>query len=138
MKFRTLLLTCCLIASVFSLRADEDTPLEKQMQIMARSMKQLSQQIADSTKQQESITLLETLKKAASDSKGLDPRKTASIPQANREKFLTDYKAQMDKLSEAFNQIEEALKAGKYDQAKAQLATVGSIKKEGHSKFKQD
>jgi soluble cytochrome b562 len=138
MKFRTLLLTCCLIASVFSLRADEDTPLEKQMQIMARSMKQLSQQIADSTKQQESITLLETLKKAASDSKGLDPRKTASIPQANRKKFLTDYKAQMDKLSEAFNQIEEALKAGKYDQAKAQLATVGSIKKEGHSKFKQD
>ena len=138
MKFRTLLLTCCLIASVFSLRADADTPLEKQMQIMARSMKQLSQQIADSTKQQESITLLETLKKAASDSKGLDPRKTASIPQANREKFLTDYKAQMDKLSEAFNQIEEALKAGKYDQAKAQLATVGSIKKEGHSKFKQD
>jgi len=138
MKFSTLLLTCCLIASAFSLRADEDTPLEKQMQIMARSMKQLSQQIADSTKQQESITLLETLKKAASDSKGLDPRKTASIPQANREKFLTDYKAQMDKLSEAFNQIEEALKAGKYDQAKAQLATVGSIKKEGHSKFKQD
>ena len=138
MKFSTLLLTCCLIASAFSLRADEDTPLEKQMQIMARSMKQLSQQIADSTKQQESITLLETLKKAASDSKGLDPRKTVSIPQANREKFLTDYKAQMDKLSEAFNQIEEALKAGKYDQAKAQLATVGSIKKEGHSKFKQD
>lgn len=138
MKFSTLLLTCCLIASAFSLRADEDTPLEKQMQIMARSMKQLSQQIADSTKQQESITLLETLKKAASDSKGLDPRKTVSIPQANREKFLTDYKAQMDKLSEAFNQIEEALKAGKYDQAKAQLATVGSINKEGHSKFKQD
>ena len=138
MKIRTLLLACSLILPTFSLRADDDTPLEKQMQIMARSMKQLSQQITDSTKQQESIMLLETLKKAASDSKGLDPRKTASIPQADREKFLTAYKAQMDKLSEAFNQIEEALKAGKYDQAKVQLATVGSIKKEGHSKFKQD
>ena len=138
MKIRTLLLACSLILSTFSLRADDDTPLEKQMQIMARSMKQLSQQITDSTKQQESIMLLETLKKAASDSKGLDPRKTASIPQADRGKFLTAYKAQMDKLSEAFNQIEEALKAGKYDQAKVQLATVGSIKKEGHSKFKQD
>ena len=138
MKIRTLLLACSLILSTFSLRADDDTPLEKQMQIMARSMKQLSQQITDSTKQQESIMLLETLKKAASDSKGLDPRKTASIPLADREKFLTAYKAQMDKLSEAFNQIEEALKAGKYDQAKVHLATVGSIKKEGHSKFKQD
>jgi len=138
MKIRTLLLACSLILSTFSLCADDDTPLEKQMQIMARSMKQLSQQITDSTKQQESIMLLETLKKVASDSKGLDPRKTASIPQADREKFLTAYKAQMDKLSEAFNQIEEALKAGKYDQAKVHLATVGSIKKEGHSKFKQD
>ena len=138
MKIRTLLLACSLILPTFSLRADDDTPLEKQMQIMARSMKQLSQQITDSTKQQESIMLLETLKKAASDSKGLDPRKMASIPQADREKFLTAYKAQMDKLSEAFNQIEEALKARKYDQAKVQLATVGSIKKEGHSKFKQD
>ena len=68
----------------------------------------------------------------------MEPRKTSSIPQAEQEKFMTAYKAQMDKLSEAFNQIEEALKAGKYDQAKALLATVGSIKKEGHSKFKQD
>ena len=138
MKFRITLLSLFIIVSLFSLRADEDTPLEKQMQIMARSMKQLSQQIADSTKQQESITLLETLKKAASDSKGLAPRKTASIPQADQEKFLTDYKAQMDKLSEAFNQIEEDVKSGKYDPAKTLLANIGSIKKEGHAKFKQD
>ena len=138
MKILTLLLVCSLMLSAFSLRADDDTPLEKQMQIMARSMKQLSLQVVDSTKQQESITLLETLKKAASDSQQLEPRKTSSIPQAEQEKFMTAYKAQMDKLSEAFNQIEEALKAGKYDQAKALLATVGSIKKEGHSKFKQD
>ena len=138
MKIRSLLIAISLILSVFSLRADEDTPLEKQMQIMARSMKQLSQQVGDSTKQLESITLLETLKKAASDSKGLAPRKTGSIPQADREKFLTDYKAQMDKLSEAFNQIEEAVKSGKYDQAKVLLANIGPIKKEGHSKFKQD
>lgn len=138
MKIRTLLIATSLILPLFSLRADEDTPLEKQMQIMARSMKQLFQQVGDSSKQQENIVLLETLKKASSDSKGLEPRKTASIPQADRERFLTAYKAQMDKLSAVFNQTEDDLKASKYDQAKALLATVGSVKKEGHSSFKQD
>ena len=138
MKIRSLLLSCSLILLVFQLRADEDTPLEKQMQIMARNMKQLSQQVGDSSKQQESIILIETLKKAASDSMGLHPRKTALIPQSDREKFLADYKTQIEKLFSAFNQIEEAVKAGKYDQAKNLLSTVGPIKKEGHTKFKQD
>jgi len=138
MKIRTFLLTCSLIAPAFSLHADEDTPLQKQMQIMARGMKQLSGQINDPAKQESTVILIETLKKAASDSKGWDPLKTASIPQADREKFLTAYKGQIDKLSEAFNQIEEAVKGNKYDQAKALLATIGSIKKEGHSKFQQD
>jgi soluble cytochrome b562 len=138
MKIRNLLLSFSLITLVFSLRADEDTPLEKQMQIMARSMKQLSGQIADPAKQQSSVTLMETLKQAASDAKGLDPRKAASVPQAYRERFLADYRAQIDKLSAAFNQIEEAVSTGKYDQAKTLLSALGPIKKEGHTKFKQD
>lgn len=138
MKIRNLLLSFSLITVVFSLRADEDTPLEKQMQIMARSMKQLSGQIADPAKQQSTITLMETLKQAASDAKGLDPRKAASVPQADREKFLADYRAQIDKLSATFNQIEEAVSTGKYDQAKTLLSAVGTIKKEGHTTFKQD
>jgi soluble cytochrome b562 len=138
MKIRNLLLSCSLILLVFQLRADEDTPLESQMQIMARSIKQLSQQVGDSSKQHESILLIETLKKAAYESEGLSPRKTASIPQSDREKFLADYKAQIEKLSSAFNEIEEAVKAENYDQAKSLLAAIGPIKKEGHSKFKQD
>jgi len=137
MKIRNLLLFFSLITFVLSIRAD-DTPLEKQMQILTRSMKQLSGQIADPEKQQSSVTLIETLKKAAFDSEGLSPRKTASIPQTDREKFLADYKTQIEKLSAAFNQIEEAVKAGNYDQAKSLLAAIGPIKKEGHSKFKQD
>ncbi len=138
MKIRNLLFSFSLIPLMFSLRADEDTPLEKQMQIMARSIKQLSGQIADPAKQQSIVTLMETLKQAASDAKGLDPRKAASVPQADRERFLADYRAQIDKLSAAFNQIEEAVSTGKYDQAKTLLSALGPIKKEGHTKFKQD
>ena len=101
-------------------------------------MRQLSQQVVDPSKQQENITLLESLKKAAVDSKALDPRKTASVPQADRNKFLADYRTDLDELKDAFDQIKEAVKAGQYDKAKSLIATVNSIKKEGHGKFKTD
>jgi len=139
MKLITLLATCSLLSLPAFLRAEEsDSPLEKQMQILARGMRQLSQQVVDPSKQQENITLLESLKKAAVDSKALDPRKTASVPQADRDKFLADYRTDLDELKDAFDQIKEAVKAGQYDKAKSLIATVNSIKKEGHGKFKTD
>ena len=139
MKLITLLATCSLLSLPAFLRAEEsDSPLEKQMQILARGMRQLSQQVVDPSKQQENITLLESLQKAAVDSKALDPRKTASVPQADRNKFLADYRTDLDELKDAFDQIKEAVKAGQYDKAKSLIATVNSIKKEGHGKFKTD
>jgi len=139
MKLITLLATCSLLSLPAFLHAEEsDSPLEKQMQILARGMRQLSQQVVDPSKQQENITLLESLKKAAVDSKALDPRKTARVPQADRDKFLADYRTDLDELKDAFDQIKEAVKAGQYDKARSLIATVNSIKKEGHGKFKTD
>lgn len=132
------LATLALLAFPTFLQAQADSPLEGQMKILARGMRQLTQQVADPAKQQENIILLESLKKAVTDSKTLDPRKTASIPADKRENFLSDYRHELDELSGAFNQVEEAVKAGQYDKAKSLLATVNSIKKEGHGKFKVD
>lgn len=132
------LATLALLAFPTFLQAQADSPLEGQMKILARGMRQLTQQVADPAKQQENIILLETLKKAVTDSKTLDPRKTASIPADKRENFLSDYRHELDELSGAFDQVEEAVKAGQYDKAKSLLATVNSIKKEGHGKFKVD
>lgn len=132
------LATLALLAFPTYLQAQADSPLEGQMKILARGMRQLTQQVADPAKQQENIILLESLKKAVTDSKTLDPRKTASIPADKREKFLSDYRHELDELSGAFDQVEEAVKAGQYEKAKSLLATVNSIKKEGHGKFKVD
>ena len=138
MKHLPLLVTLALLAFPTFLQAQADSPLEGQMKILARGMRQLTQQVADPAKQQENIILLETLKKAVTDSKTLEPRKTASIPADKRDKFLSDYRQELDELSGAFDQVEEAVKAGQYDKAKSLLATVNSIKKEGHGKFKVD
>jgi soluble cytochrome b562 len=138
MKHIPLLITLALLVFPTFLQAQADSPLEGQMKILARGMRQLTQQVADPAKQQENIILLETLKKAVTDSKTLEPRKTASIPADKRDKFLSDYRQELDELSGAFDQVEEAVKAGQYDKAKSLLATVNSIKKEGHGKFKVD
>ncbi len=108
------------------------------MKILARGMRTLGNQIGDPSKQQENISLLETLKKAAVDSKTLDPRKTGEIPDAKRPAFLADYRTELDELGDALNQVEEAVKAGQYEKAKSLIATVNTIKKEGHGKFKTD
>jgi soluble cytochrome b562 len=139
MKLITLLATCSLLSLPAFLHAEEsDSPLEKQMQILARGMRQLTQQVADPAKQQENVTLLESLKKAAGDSKAINPQQTKQIPEAKRDAFLADYRTDLDELKDAFNQIEEAVKSGQYDKAKSLIATVNSIKKEGHGKFKTD
>ena len=139
MKSRSLLLAAALLGTVTLLHAEEaDSPLEGEMKILARGTKQLSQQVTDPAKQQENITLIESLKKAASDSKALTPRKTTSVPQADREKFLADFRTDLDELKDAFAQIEEAVKAGQYDKSKSLLTSANSSKKEGHGKFKKD
>jgi len=133
-----LLLPLVIIAVAGSLHAQADSALENQMKILARGNRQLSQQVADPAQQQSTITLIENLKKAAFDSKALEPRKTAEIPEAKRAQFLADFRTELDELKDSFEQIEEAVKAGQYDKAKSLLATVNSIKKEGHGKFKTD
>lgn len=138
MNARPLLLALLAIVPLASSRAESDTPLEKQMQILARGMRQLSATIADPSQQMENIALLESLRKAVTDSLTLEPKKTATVKPADRETFLAAYRAQMEKLGSALAQTEDSLKSGSYDNAKTSLNAVGPIKKEGHTRFKLD
>lgn len=131
-------LTLAAIIPLSSLLHAEDSPLEKQMQILARGTKQLSAQVNDPSRQQSTVTLIESLRKATFDSQNLEPRKTTTVSQTDRAPFLAAYKTQMQKLADTYGQIEEAVKAGQYDNAKSLLGKLGQLKKEGHEKFKQD
>jgi soluble cytochrome b562 len=132
------LLTLVLLASVAPVRADEDSPLEGQMKILARGTRQLSKQIADPAKQQENLALIATLRKATIDSKSLNPSTTAGIPEDKKASFLADYRTDLDELADAFDQLVEAVKASDYAKAQSMLGQLNTIKKEGHAKFKTD
>lgn len=137
MTFYSPSLLVALLASSTLLHA-QDSPLEKQMQILARGMKQISQQVTNPTKQQENIILAESLHKVALDSENMEPRKTGTVAEGDRTAFLEAYKAQIQKLADALSKVDQALKSGQYEAAKAELGKIQGIKKEGHSKFKQD
>lgn len=142
MKILTLITLLCAITQCLlpvSLMADEEASrLDGEMKILARGMRTLSAQIADPSKKQENLVLLSSLKKAALDSKTLEPRQTADIAESRRAAFLSDYKDQMDRLEDVFAQIEKALNNNDESKAASLLSTVTTIKKEGHSKFKKD
>jgi soluble cytochrome b562 len=137
MTIRSLLFLAMLLALPLSLMA-QDSALEGQMKILARGTKQLSLQVSDPAQQAGTITLIESLKKASAESKALIPRKTADIPAADQPKFLADYQQTMGELTDSFNRIEEAVKAGEYDKAKSLLGAIKPIKQEGHKKFQKD
>lgn len=126
-----------LLAFIPLLRAD-DTPLEGQMKILARSSRKLSTQINDPAKQQENIILLETMKKAAADSLSLDPSMTKAIPAPRIAEFLEGYRKKLDELRSALDQVETALKSSQYSEASSLMNQVNRIKKEGHAVYKQD
>ena len=123
----------------FTARAEEkETELGNKMKVIGKSVKALKTQIADPAKQQSTIDLLEAAKTAAGDAKNLTPDKTKDVPEADRAKFLTDFQAQIDKLIAEFGKIEDAVRAGNYDDASKFYGELGSIKREGHKKFQAD
>jgi soluble cytochrome b562/uncharacterized membrane protein/mono/diheme cytochrome c family protein len=116
----------------------EKSPLQKQMDLLAEGMKGLSTHIADTNRQSETISILETLKKTVMDAKAMDPIKTSTVPASEKERFLAGYRAQLDNLTAVFSSIEDHVKTARYDEAKTLLAKASEIKAEGHRQFKAD
>lgn len=136
-KIATLLTAVALGASfaAHTARAEEKTPLDLKMDIIAKSVKQLKNQVTDPNQQQSSIALVEAAKQAATEARALVPSKAASVPEADRPKFVTDFQAQIDVLIKAFATLDEALHAGKYDEAQKAFNELGGIKQQGHKQF---
>ena len=71
----------------------------------------------------------------AAKAKDLDPSKAKSIPPADREQFLADFRKQIDGLISDFQKLEAALSAGNTADASALLDKLQADKRDGHKKF---
>ena len=143
MKLRSLLFAVLLYAPAgFVLRGEaparqpqEETELERSMEIMAGAFRKLKRQVADVSKNTESLQLVATMRTAANEGLKLAPAKTADVAEADREKFIAEYRKEMRKLIEDFGKLEAALQAKKNGEAVILVEAISSIQKTGHRVF---
>ena len=145
MKIRLLLatLTCALVA-VTNVHAQApaqkrqfETPLGDQMAKMSDALKALKGQVADASKNADSLKLIGTIRDAANASMKLDPAKKADIPAADQAKFVESYHEGLKNLVAQVGKVEAALKANDNAGAAKLLDEVDAAQKAGHKEYKQ-
>ena len=140
MKLKVLLTTLVAFAIGFhaTVRAEEDTPLAKNMSATNKALRTLKRQIADSSKKDENVALIGKIKTNIAEAAKLEPKKTKDIPAAEKAAYLEKFKKQLGDLGKTFEEIEAAVKADKANDAKALFDKIAEQKEKGHKDFGVD
>ena len=123
---------------VIGLPLHADSPLEKQMNQMRRSFKELKKAMeapveADKPKY---LGWVADLKKASEQAKTMEPEKTEKIPAGEQKSFLEGYRSKMEESIELTDELGKAIEAGKWTEAKALVGQINQVQREGHSKYR--
>ena len=132
------LLIMTLLAAPLRGRAQEDekkTPLAQQMSGIAKDFRALRKMINDPSQKDAAVKLVKDMEDRATKSKDLEPAKTKTIPPADKDQFLLDYRKQLDGLIADMQKLETAVSAGNSADASALMDTIQGDKRDGHKKF---
>jgi cytochrome c556 len=149
MKIRLLSLTLiCALATVPGLRAQDDTPkkmapkepqteLGGKMEKISGAYRKLGRQIADATKNEDSLKQVAIIRENAEAALKLEPAWKAEKPADQQAKFVADYQTQMKKFIADVGKLEDALKAGNNEEAANVLKTLKTDQDDGHTDFRK-
>ena len=139
MKIRLILTTlACALLTVPAVHAAEpETELGGKMEKMSGAFRALRRQVADATKNADSLAKLATIKENAVAAAKLDPALKADKPAAEQAKFVADYQAEMKKFIGQVDAVVAALTANNNAEAEKLLGTLGDAQKAGHKQFKK-
>jgi soluble cytochrome b562 len=114
----------------------EETELTKKMDGMKDAFRLVRQQVADASKNADSLKLVAIIKEHAAAAAKMEPFKLTEIPAADRPKMLAGYREEMKELAGELDKLEAALKAGHNDQAAKLVDDIIAVQKEGHKEYK--
>lgn len=147
MKLRLLFLTLiCALTSLPVLRAEdaapkpaakEETELDRVMERLNKAYGKVRRQVADATKNADSLAQVAIMKAAAEEAAKLEPKWKADKPADEQAKFVAAYQAKMKDTIAEIAKLEEALKAGNNEEAAKIFGTVRDAQKAGHKEFKK-
>jgi soluble cytochrome b562 len=114
---------------------DLDTELAKQMEVIDESMKKLRRTLRKPESNKESLELIDKVEKAATKSKDLVPALAAKKPEADRPKFVENYKKDMDAFIKSVGEMKAAVQAGQNDKAQEVYKSLKTQEDKGHEKY---
>jgi len=143
---RTLVLAlfaAALVAPAVLVRAADkeknvDTELAKHMEVIEKGMKKLKKSLKDSKENDASATTAAEMKKAASECLKEVPVMAKKVPEGERAKFVENYKKDMTNFIAEVGKLEDAVKAGKNEDALAIHKKLGDLEDKGHEKYTSD
>ena len=117
-----------------------DSPLEKKMNQMRKSFRQLKMAMVAPVEadKQKYLGWVADLKAAAQASETLEPEKTSGIPAAQKTAFVEGYKNKMQELIDQIDDLGKAIEAGKWEESKSLVGQINQIQREGHEKYRSE
>ena len=112
--------------------------VSEQMEVINDNYKTLRRAARGKELNEESVKLVEQMIAAAEKAKEMVPPMAEKKSGAEKDKFIADYKKEMDGMIATFKGLEADLKAKKYDEAAKTIDKLNEIKKKGHDKFTED
>ncbi len=116
----------------------EQTELGLRMEDLNTPWRRLRRQVDKADKNAASVELLAQMREAAVAAGSMIPARTASIPEAQRERFQADYEAGMKKLVDQIDAISAALQAGDNAKAAELVGEMDDFRRDAHERFKAD
>lgn len=117
---------------------EEHSPLEERMHAMEDSIRALRRSLKDPTKQADSLALLAKLEGDIVLAKGETPRLAAKVPEAERAKFLVDYRVEMISMLEHALAVEKAVLAGTPEAVQQAFEKLRGLEDPAHARFTEE
>lgn len=117
---------------------EEETELEGKMDRLSSAYKRLRRQIADPSKNEDSLKRVAIIRASGEAGLKLTPAKAADLPEADRPKFMADFQAKMKSFLGEIDKLEAALKANDNAGAQTIFAGLKQIQKNAHKQFQKE
>lgn len=140
-SYQGLLLACFLLLFLAPCpRLQADSPLEKKMNQMRKSFRELKKAMVApvETDKKKYLAWVADLKSGAEASETLEPEKASKIPADQKAAFLEGYKNKMEELVDEIDALGKAIEAGKWEEAKALVTQINQVQREGHEKYRME
>ncbi len=130
-------LAFALTLTAFRFQQDEPkTPLGQKMAAINTAFKAVGRQVDDPSKNASTLEQLKIIETNAKAALRLEPEKKGTLPASAQAKFVADFQRDLNKLVDAVEKAQVAVKAGKNAEASALVDSMKSIQRDSHKEYR--